>query len=173
MKNSILITMFVFATIGIFSCTKNTIVEPPTPPIDNSRTVTSSWLSLTFAEMLDEFAVPYLQANIHLNGITDVNHSNHFDFLYVKMQEAGQTVYKRVPFANDTENFTVGHSLSNGVLIIRIDNSNGVSQNLDATRFLDWQFRLIMVSTTDYQNIQADWDDYTSVENALASLPVE
>lgn len=172
MKNLLLITLIAFATTGFISCTKTT--DRPyisAGPIEQSRTVASSWFSLTFTEMADEFGRTYLQGDIRLDGVADVELSNHIDILYAQMEEAGQTAYRRIPLVNIADNFTVTYSLNNGTLSIRIDNNDGL-QNLDATKFLDWKFRLIMVSTTDYQSIQADWDDYSSVENALASLSI-
>jgi hypothetical protein len=176
MKNSFLITMIAFASVGIISCTKTKVDNGPYPvypPIEESRTVSSSWISMSFSEMTNDDGTIFLQADAFLDGISNVDLSSHTDFVYIKMQDAaGVVTYQRVPFniADATEDISIGHSLDNGVFTIRVTNNSTTGQILSADRFQDCQFRLIMVSSADMASMQVDWDDYSSVEAALHQL---
>ena len=176
MKNLFSIALLAFVTVGIISCTKSKITNdgpfPVHPPVAPNRSLASNWLSMPFSQMYFDDGTIYLQADSIVDRVSNVQNfqrDNYVAFLYIKMEVAGQPTYSSVPFtiADNNENITIGYSLDEGILSIRIYNNSTSGQLLSADRFQDWQFRLVMVSAYDYQNHQIDWNDYAAVENAL------
>jgi hypothetical protein len=176
MKNSFLIALVAFATAGIISCTKTAEQHPyfpPPPPVEQSRTVASSWTSMEFSEMTNDDGTIYLQADARLDGVSDADPNHHSAFAYIKMEDAAGVIsYQRVPFniSDATEDLAIGYSIDNGLFSIRVDNLSTTGATLTADRFQNCQFRLIMVSSTDLASMQVDWDDYLAVEDALHHL---
>jgi len=157
------------------SCSKTKIGDggyPVYPPIAESRTVTSDWITMNFEEMTNDDGTTYLQASTLIDGVTNADRSSHIDFGYTRFDDAGAISFQRIPFniSNANENLDVSYNLDNGVFTVRIDNASTTGQTLSADRFQDVRFRLLMVSSTDYASMQCDWDDYSSVENALGVL---
>lgn len=173
MKRSFSIALLAFATIGIFSCTKTKITNegpfPVYPPVEPARTLVTNWMSMTFAEKSYEDGTIFLQADSFVYGVSNVGLEKYVAFLYIKMEENGQSTYSRVPLtiSNASEDLTIGFNLDNGNLSIIAQNNSTSGQLLSVDRFQECQFRLVMVSAYDYQNKQVDWNDYAAVENAF------
>jgi hypothetical protein len=174
MKQTFSIALLAFATFGIFSCTKTKITNdgpsPVYPPVEQTRSILSNWLSMPFVETTYADGITtYLRADSTLDGVSNLDRTKYVAFLYIKMEENGQTTYNKVPLtvSNGNENFSIGYNLDNGTLSIMVNNNSTSGQVLSVDRFVDCQFRLIMVSVHDYHNMQVDWNDYLAVENAL------
>jgi hypothetical protein len=173
MKSS-LIALLAVATVGIFSCSKTKLTnDAPTvyPPIEQSRTVASTWIPMTFSEMTNENGTTYLKADASLPGVSDADQNSHVAFAYAKIQDAsGQISYQRIPLyiTNASENITIDYAVLNGVFSVNAYDNGG--QTIATDRFQNFEFRLFMVSTADFQNMQVDWDDYSSVENAFSII---
>ena len=177
MKSS-LIALLAVATVGIFSCSKTKLTNDrpiANPPIEQSRTVASGWISMAFTEMTNDDGTTYLKADASLPGISDADQGSHIAFAYAKIQDAaGLVSYQRVPFniTNDNEDLTIGYAVQDGLFSVSVYNNSTTGQILATDRFQNCEFRLFMVSSTDVQNLQVDWDDYSSVENAFGVAQV-
>ncbi len=172
MKNSILIALFVFATAGIFSCSKS---EPVRPQANNSseRTIATDVLSMTFESRTDDNGTAFLQANRSLDGITLSDINSHHVFIYAISAVGGQT-HKLLPIsvASDDANYTISSNLNDGTLSVRID-SDAQDQAINAEQFQGMQFQVLLVSAEDYSRLQEiDWSDYFAVFAAIRSMPL-
>ena len=170
MKKSILIIAVTVTAIILSSCKKSSqVIEGPQPAIETTITaIASEWLSMQLTMVRNEDGSSYLEAVQTVNDMNQYDLDSHYLLVYAKAPGRDSWVYNQLPTTITTDEGEVEISATLDISRFAVQMINLSSNaSIDMQHFQNYQFRYLLVSAADYQNLQVDWSDYEAVALAL------